>query len=126
MIMKAVVANMEMPMKSHYKTARGRLQEAIAISHVADGIRDEEVWRQGFLEELRRLSLVQATELGGGVPVVDKGPYRLRLEEWVHGRVLLMILELVAWMGPEWASHFEQQSSDDFVELVRAAFQSNL
>ncbi len=112
--------------KEHWKAARARLQEVIGRTRVVDGIRNEEIWRDGFVEDLRKLSLEETKAVGGVAPVVDKGSYKLRLDEWVHARVLFMILDLAAWMGPEWETHFPGSKEDAFIDLVRQAFRSCL
>ena len=105
--------------------ARDRLQKTIARTKVADRI-DENRWRQGFMEELRILSKSQALKLGQGKTEVDKGSYELHLDEWVHARVLLMILDLTAWIGPEASSHFRGMTEEKFMGLLRQAFEVSL
>ncbi len=117
---------MRIPGEEQWRRARDRLQNVIGTTGVARGIADETVWRNGFMEELRILSRLEAEELGPG-PEIDKGTYRIRAEQWVHARVLFTILDLVAWMGPEWSNHFPDVGREDqFIELVRRAFRSNI
>ncbi len=116
---------MNLPPTEMLRKARDHLQKTIEKSKVADRI-EEDRWREGFIEELRILTRNQAVELAQGVPEVDKVSYKLNLEEWVHARVLLMILDLTAWIGPEWSSHFGDMTEEQFFGLVRKAFESNL
>jgi hypothetical protein len=116
---------LNLPSTEMLRKARDHLQETIEKSKVADRI-GEDRWREGFIEELRTLTRNQAIELAQGVPEVDKVSYKINLEEWVHARVLLMILDLTAWIGPEWSSHFRNMTEEQFLDVVRKAFESNL
>jgi hypothetical protein len=113
--------------KVQWGRAVQRLQAVIERTGVANGI-DEEKWKNGFMDELRLLSKEEASELGKGILIVDKGTNKLTLEKWVHARVLYMILDLVAWMGPQWSTHFkrngEPMTEEQFLDLVKQAFES--
>jgi hypothetical protein len=112
------------PSETDLAEAVARLEKVIGETEVADGI-SEKKWMNGFMQEIRRISRDQAEKNGLGKPIVDKGTYALPLERWVHARVLYMILDLVAWMGPQWRSHFGQDKQV-LMDLISRAFDSSL
>jgi hypothetical protein len=103
--------------------ALSEIERIIGETTVADGITAEKEngWRR-VIEQLTQLSIKDARRMGEGLPPVDKGSYTLPSEQWVHMRVLAMILELSTWMGMQWRSHFPGLTKDDYLREIERAY----
>jgi hypothetical protein len=115
---------MKAPTEEQLLEACAVLERIIGETNVADGIttaEKEQGWRR-VIDELIQLSVKDARRMGEGC-VVNKGSYTLPPDQWVHARVIAMILDLSAWMGMQWESHSLGRKKD-FLQLLERAYEA--
>ena len=112
---------LEPPAYDRIDEAIESIENAIRRANVAGGIGTPELEKNwaDVLNEINRLSIEDAGIRWG---IIDKNTYQIQAEQWVHGRMMGILMILSAWMGFQWESHFPGLKKQDFLNFIANAY----